>query len=152
MSEANEPTSIEPEWLIAYRARKAAGTLRKYPRSVSPRDYQRGSGVPLNAAGWLLPWNIDDYPGFRNGLVELLNGRVTWHGIREWHRGRRTRWPVWAMEVLRSAVASRLKQGQTILAELDACIEQRRAEPIRRNAGFCAVHEDGRDRRGNWRR
>lgn len=57
------------------------------------------------------------------------------------------------MERIREYAAARIEHGMQVLAALDAEIEvARRFEKQRRNVGFTVVREDGRDRRGNWRK
>jgi hypothetical protein len=150
MSDATEETKPAVPWWVAYKAAKASGTFRKYERSVVPVRYDRtDKSCGERGLEWILPWSLQDYPGFWRGSLQVLGERVTWGAVIKWRK--RRRWPDWAVEAIRGAVWARLESGQRILADLDDELAKRRAV-LERRAGYHEVREDGRDRRGNWRK
>jgi hypothetical protein len=101
---------------------------------------------------WVLPWSSNNYPGFRRGALELLGGTTPWQTVRSWRKTKRG-WPVWALERVLHHVESRLDSGRRVAEGLrEEIARQEAVEAVRHNQGVCEVGEDGRDRRGNWRR
>lgn len=151
MSEADSGDTVAkkpyryPPWLANWTA-----TSRQKPRSIVPRPTKRALKTSADEAlTWILPWEIRDYPGHRKGILQILGNRVTWDAVRQYRR--RGRWQLWALELIHLALKARVDRGISILAELDRQIAHERAQPTK-SGGFCIVRDDGRDRRGNWRR
>ena len=99
---------------------------------------------------WLCPWQSANFPGFRRAILGHIPRAVTWDGIQHWRKGRRVL-PADVAEALAAAIEARCAVGRGLVGELRDHAAARRAQP-RLLRGCCAVREDGRDRRGNWRR
>ena len=114
-------------------------------RSLTPPDYgQVNATAGMLAVAWLLPWSSNNYPGRRRGAEELLQWRANYPAVRMWKV-----WPTWALVAVRAAVMARLERGAEVVRQIDEALA---STPLTRNVGFCEVREDGRDRRGNWRK
>lgn len=120
---------------------------RKRPRSLTPKHVAHG-GKPLAVRGvkWVLPWNIDDYPGLQRGAVELFAGQYALETLRGWWKGN-DRLPARAALMLVEAIRARCEAGERLIAELEAYAE---ANPRKKPApGFRAVDPvTGQDKRG----
>lgn len=137
--------------LISEQIDPTFGRPSKKWRCLTPPDYERQNpDAFVRAAAWLLPWSIHNYPGYRHGIEEILGRKWSWGTIRHWHRTKRT--PLWAKERLLEYLEQRLKAGQAAIDDLRRDIEAMPDPKQRRNTGFTVVREDGRDRRGNWRK
>ena len=125
-------------------------TRRHFKRSIVPRTIERGTKSPADRMlAWFLPWERKDYPGHRRGILHILQNRVSWDAVKKWRA--RDNWPVWALELVQSAIEARLEAGLAIRQDLERQIAEARLK-TRTRGGFCVVRDDGRDRRGNWRR
>lgn len=93
------------------------------------------------ALGWVLPWELHDYPGREHGVSQLLQGRVKPGTVRQWRN--RDRMPAWARVIVADYIEARCRAGLAIVDELRAVVDPPR--PLR---GFCVVGKDGRDKRG----
>lgn len=91
---------------------------------------------------WLLPWELDEYPGIEGACRELLAGRVSIHAMKLWRAGKGPM-PDWFASILAGQIQARLASGAAILAELQAY-----RAPVSRKQGAMIVQADGRDRRG----
>jgi len=111
-------------------------------------DLSNHNATPAaRAFRWALPWSRRGYPGFHRGVTEIIDHWVKYSAVQHWCTGRR-RMSVADADRLRLYIAARLADGQDIMAELDHYIAKERGRP-RRLAGCCAVHGDGKDRRGH---
>ena len=112
-------------------------------------DISGGNAAPVaRAFRWALPWSRRGYPGFHAGAVQIVGRWITPAAIGHWRKGRR-RMSVADAARLRQYIASRLAEGQAIVADLDQYITDRQREP-RRLHGCCVVREDGLDRPERW--
>jgi hypothetical protein len=127
------------------------GPLSHYVGVMRPLvgDISNGNAGPIGRAfSWSLAWSRGAYPGFHAGAVQIIGHWVTPAAIGHWRKGRRQMQIRDAVR-LRHYVATRVAEGQDILAELDSYIAMRQREP-RRLHGCCVVREDGLDRQGRW--
>ena len=121
--------------------------VRKRPRSLNPKHIAHGN-KPLSIRGvrWVLPWNIDDYPGLQRGAVEVFGGHYALETLRAWWKGNAPMSARGAL-MLSEAIRARCEAGERLIAELEAYAE---ANPPRKpSAGFRALDPiTGMDRRG----
>lgn len=145
------PPPIQP-YQLAYKARHPAWNPSSRKSIVAPSYHRTDESTAIMGLEWILPWSDNEYPGFRNGVMELFGWRMKWAGIRGWKR--RNNWPSWAIERVLLSVTARVERGQQIITGLTAELEQaRQREANRQPSGFCRVSEEtGKDARGHWRR
>jgi hypothetical protein len=110
---AANPRLVEPP---ASKPRGRFTYTRKIPRSYVPRFIEHINTTTERAITWLLPWNIDDYPGKMRGICEIVRG-WKYHSIKHWRDGKRHA-PVEALDMLIAALRSRLESGQLVLEAL----------------------------------
>ncbi len=144
---ATEPRRFDRAW---------TKYIRLKPRSIAAIASTRRHKLFGSAWAWLLPWGVQDYPGIKRGLGELMQGRVSWSSIRDWRTGRRSL-PSWAALILADAIEGRALRGLELVAELRAYHAQRVVtEAGRRHVGFCSIDpvtgRDGRHRGGRRRK
>lgn len=112
-----DPPAIDaPIDAPAYVRRARQRYIRKVPKSYVPRSFAHLNNATERAISWLLPWNIDDYPGKMRGMCEIVRG-WKYHSIKHWRDGRRHP-PVEALDMMISALRSRLESGQLVLEAL----------------------------------
>jgi hypothetical protein len=111
--------------------------VRKRPRSLSPKYIAHGAKpIAVRGTRWVLPWNIDDYPGLQKGAVELFGGRYALETMRGWWKGKQVM-PAAAALMLSEAIRARCEAGDRLIAELEAYAL---ANPPKRPAvGFRAI-------------
>lgn len=147
-----EHVEVPPGFRFWIRPRIFPPYIRKRPRSYVPLPLSDsvnpiGDALLDRVTVHLLPWWIQDYPGRRRGMVDVLGGRVTWHAVRSWKR-RGGRVPIWAAEVLASALEARAAIAAGLAAELREHAAALKREPARLR-GLCQVDPaTGLDRRG----
>ncbi len=124
---------------------------RQRERSLTATTKPASNNLCDHAWRWILPWSIDNYPGLRRGILEVLGNAWTWSAVRHWRSARR-RMPVLAAQRFRDYIAGRCEQGMALVTELDKYI----AEFERKPAGWQVVKDrdgdgstrDGRNRVG----
>lgn len=99
---------------------------------------------------WLAPWSRSEYPGLRKVTLALLPRPYTWQAVQHWRTGRREL-PADVAEALARQIEARALAGLALVTDLRSHAKWQDARP-KRMVGCCVVREDGRDRRGNWRR
>jgi hypothetical protein len=100
---------------------------------------------------WIAPWSRWDYPGRRRLVQALLPRAVTWGAVQHWYRGRRPL-PADIATAWAQHIRSRCRRGNELADWLDDYAAASSGRLKRMTAGAAVVREDGRDRRGNWRR
>ncbi len=93
--------------VIGAELRAQTSSQRHYACLPSPA----GGPLALATARDVLCPPRNSIPRRREGLRAILDNRVSWVGIRHWLRGRR-RPPLWAIALLREAIAARLAELQ----------------------------------------
>ncbi len=109
---------------------------RQRERSLAATAKLVSDDIGHRASIWVLPWSIDNYPGIRRGILELLGNAWTWSAARHWRSGRR-RMPVLAAQRFRDYIAGRCEQGLALVAELDKYIADFEVKP----SGFVMVKD-----------
>jgi hypothetical protein len=113
---------------------------RRFPRSYVPRASRaKEPTLLLRSIRWLLPWEMQDYPGIYRGAVEVLGGLLTKETLRTYIKRRK---PVSeaVARALHRAISVRMEAGAALLHELEQAIadgdERRRRK---REAGLMRV-------------
>jgi hypothetical protein len=112
---------------------------RRFPRSYVPRRLSDRTDVVNQAACWLLPWDLEHYPGRERGLVEALDGRWTLETLRIYRKGARALSVPLALG-LAAAIRVRVEAGAALVAELEAyAAANRDRERRKREAGLMRI-------------
>lgn len=132
---------------FAKSSRKQIKTRPNTPSLCGIR--QKTSLVDL-VSDLFFPFTRQCYPGIYRGLVSMMPRHYTDSAIRMWRYGR-AQIPIDVAEALARQCFERANALLNVAEQLQSHADKKRAQP-RRLTGFCAVHESGRDKRGNWRR
>ena len=72
----------------------------------------------IDSATWgIFPWAMETYPGITNGMLAILQNRVTRGALRDWRANRR-RAPQWAYELIIDYLDNRASELTNITEQL----------------------------------
>lgn len=149
-SQADRPKTPDQLEADERRARRPRNQARYPLRSYLPVTHPDDWSLSERAMRWCFPWSRHDYPGLRRGFLALLPRHYTWGAIKHW-RFARCRFPVASAVAVEAHIRARCAAGLGIADALAAYIREEEARPPR-GLGLVVVGDDGRSKRGSWRR
>jgi hypothetical protein len=112
------------------RKRGDSNHTKRSPRTLFPPLWTGNNTLIDKAIFHLWPWTVQNYPGPRRAMRELLRRPITWSAVRHWRTGRHPM-PAWAAADLLAHLEGRVVAGHALAEELRHYIPGRNAVEAR---------------------